>query len=176
MPIEGEAGDFLVLNYRDKDFLISRKQFSASASIEEVTSLRSRNPYFCQYTDYNEEKMLLCDLNRFLMDKYETREDSESQVCLIIRLEDTFPPYEKILRKVLGQNKRFSQEVIGIIISSQAEIQQLPLEEMNLNPPGVDSLLQDHALLGSRFVEEGKIQFFIHLQKCLINILRGKSL
>jgi hypothetical protein len=178
MPIEGGAGtdDFLIMTYEESDFLISRNQFSASTSLNEFGSIKSRNPYLSKYVEYNEEKMLLCDLNGFIKDKYEINEIGSSQVCLVIRIEDTFPQYGKVFRKLLGQNKRFSQSAIGILITSQAEIHQLPLHELNLNPPGVDSLLQDYALSGSRFVEEERIQYFIHLQKCLVNILLGKVL
>lgn len=167
--------DFLVLNYRDKDFLISRNQFSGSTSITDRKHLKSKNSYFRSYIPYNGEKMLLCDFNLYLKDKFDSEEAGMSQVSLILHLKDTPPRHRKILMKFLSQNPSFSQTALGIIVTSQAEIHQLPLYELNLNPPGLDQRLQFFGLLGVRFADETRVQFFIDLQKNLINILTGRN-
>ncbi len=178
MPInsDGSSADFLVLQYREIDFLIHRSQFTGSSSLNELYEVHSGCPdYFDKYTDYNSRNLVLCDFDQFLMDNYKCKNPSRLKLCLIVNIADYNNETIQRVMKITDLHEDVHIDSIGLIVSSQVEIKTLSLNEFYVNPPGLDGLLLRNGLLGCRFSNESRIQFFIDIETNIRNILTGKN-
>ena len=169
-----DTADFLVLAYREIDFLINRSQFSGSSSLNEIRESGFDTPdYFNKYTDYNKKSLVLCDFDQFLMDRYRCSNPSQLKLCLIIRIDEFDNKSSLSIMEIIRQHENSYSDIIGLIVSSQVEMRPLKLSGFNLNPPGLNSRLYKNGLLGCRFREAERIQFFIDIKTNIENILSG---
>lgn len=176
MPINAPitTADFLVLQYKELDFLINRRQFTGSSSLNEINDSEIETPeYFDKYTDYNNKRLVLCDFDQYLMDKYRCINPSQLRICLIISVESFKTEYYQRILDVMNRYENAHFDSIGLIVSSLVEMRPLPLKDININPPGLDERLQRNGLLGCRFSGLERIQFFIDIKTSIINILSG---
>lgn len=166
MPRSDEnSHDFLLLHYDRLDFLVDRYQFSGSSSLDRLNPLKNSRPYLDQWGFYNGEKLLMFDMNRYLMDLFRCGQAGNMKLCLILEPDDFLEPGRTMLRRLLEKSGKLSMKYLGMIVSSQAEIKTMNLREFNLVPPGVGELLKKRGLYGCRFPVEERIQFFVDLQK-----------
>jgi len=167
--------DFLLLRYKELDFLVDRYQFSASTSLDRMRSARTPFPYLSHYSWFNNQRVLLFDLNRFIKETYRCQEEGLSQLCLIMRMEDFTQRSARCLKKILRLSDKISQEYIGLIVTSLAEIHPVEISRIHLSPPGLQPLLIRRGLYGSCFPEESRIQYLVDLQKLLFLSLEQSS-
>lgn len=157
--------DFLQLHYKSMDFLVDRNQFSGSTTLDGMYSMKSTQPYLENWSWYNNEKVLLFDMNGCLKNLFRCSQTGDSQLALIMEPGDFSPTARHYLLRLLDRTKGLSSRYMGMIVSSQAEIRTMELGEFNLLPSGVASLLSKRGLYGCRFPREERIQFFVDLQK-----------
>jgi len=156
------------------DFLINRNQFSASTSINETHKIKSKIPYLNSFTWFNNERLLLFDFKQYLIDKFKGTPQSDSQLCLIMNQQDFTPDAWKLIGKLLSKDSRLSQSYLGLIVPSHAEIHEISLSEIKINPDGIDSLMTRNGIYGCRFSEETRIQYFIDLENHLNKGIKQK--
>ncbi|MBN2628177.1 MAG: hypothetical protein JXA95_16050 [Spirochaetales bacterium] len=164
--------DFLLISYRDMGFLINRSQFSASTTLDEVTPIKNAPPYLTGVFPYNKEKILLFDYDAYLQDTFHCRRLADSRLCILMGREDFSPERRPLIEKLL-KHPSLSRDYLGLIISAQAEIIDIPLDELFLAPRNLRSYLGRRGVYGCRFPREDMIQHFIDFEITLINALRG---
>ena len=167
--------DFLLLSYSRMGFFINRSQFSGSTSLENVKKIKSPLPYFDSIFSYNGEKVLLFDCDAFLRAGYRCENEGSSRLCLLMKLSDFGPTDRPAIAFLLGKNPALSQEFLGLIITSRAEIKKIRIDEIHLSPPGVRETLKNQGLYGCRFPGDNRIQFYIDLETTVLNILKRKA-
>lgn len=171
--ISNGSQDFLLLNYDDADFFVNRNQFSGSTSLQDVKSIKSSLPYVNSIFEFNNENILLFDCNQYLKDNYGCEVSNKSCLCLLMQSDNFTAVNRPLVQKLLGKNPKFSQEYLGLIITSHSEISKVMIDEIFLSPSGIRPLLNKNGLYGCRFPEEGRIQYFIDLELMIINVLKG---
>jgi len=165
--------DFLLLRYQDMDFLVDRNQFSASTSIETIYPVSKSLPYWGHWAWYNEQRLLLFDMNQYLKDLYHCRQSGNARLCLIIKTEDFIPQARHMITRLLRNSSKLSQQHLGIIVNSQAEIHTLNLKEIYLSPSSVRDFLSCRGFYGCRFPENQRIQYLVDLQKYVLYTLEA---
>ncbi|MBN2656044.1 MAG: hypothetical protein JXR86_03220 [Spirochaetales bacterium] len=167
--------DFLQLHYDSLDFLVDRNQFSGSTTLDGIYALKSSRPYLEHWSWYNNEKVLLFDMNSCLKNLFHCGQRGNTQLALIMEPEDFSDAARNFLLRLLGRTGSLSSRYMGMIVSSQAEIRTMDLGEFNLLPPGVAQLFTKRGLYGCRFPREERIQFFVDLQKIFFYSLETGS-
>lgn len=173
--VTGTGQDFLLLNYADMDFIVNRSQFSGSTSLNDVKTVKSPLPYIKSVFPYNNSKILLFDCDSFLRETYNSHSNSNSQLCLLMSMENFSTRVRALVKRVLKGNNSLSQDYLGLIITSQSEIKRLNINEIHLSPLGVRSVLNNNGLYGCRFLQEDRIQYFIDLEIMIHNIITGRN-
>ena len=167
--------DFLLLSYSRMGFFINRSQFSGSTSLENVKKIKSPLPYFDSIFTYNGEKVLLFDCDAFLTAGYRCENEGSSRLCLLMKTSDFGPSNRPAISSLLGNNPALSQEFLGLIITSRAEITKIRIDEIFLTPPGIREPLKKRGLYGCRFSGDREIQFYIDLEITVLNIMKRKA-
>ncbi|MDC7124256.1 MAG: hypothetical protein PQJ46_01730, partial [Spirochaetales bacterium] len=134
MPInqDNNTADFLILQYSEIDFLINRKQFTGSSSLTQINKITSSIPYFDSYTNYNSKNLILCNVDKFLMDKYKCTNPSILKLCLIFNISELNKELPESLKNIIFE-KKAHEDIIGLFVSSLVEIKPLFLGDFNIN-------------------------------------------
>ena len=166
--------DFLMLNFPEMDFFVNRAQFSGSTSIEKMGKIKSSILYFNDVFTYNEQLILLFDCDSFLQKTFQCEQSTSSRLCLLMKPEDFTLKSRPLIERLLNSNNRFSKEFLGLIIPARAEIKKISINEIYLPPAGLKKTLDNYGIYGCRFPQENRIQYYIDLEKNIINILKGR--
>jgi hypothetical protein len=164
--------DFLLISYREMGFLINRSQFSASTTLEGVTPVKKAPPYLTGTFSYNKGKILLFDYDAYLQDTFRCHRIGDSRLCILMGMDDFSPVRRPLIGKLL-KHPSLSREYLGLVISSQAEIIEIALDELFLSPLNMRPYLNRRGIYGCRFPEADKIQHFIDFEITIINALKG---
>ena len=166
--------DFLLLRYKEADFFINRCQFSSSAPLDKIQNIKTSTPFFSGVFSYSGNKVLLFDYNAFLGKYFRCQPESESRLCLLMKLGDFTEKGGKKIKSVLERNKQISKDYLGLIITSQAEIKPIAFEEIRLAPAKLRQALFEKGLCGCRFNVEDRIQYFVDLETGIMDIIYGR--
>lgn len=168
-----EEQDFLILNYETIDFFVNRDQFSGSTTLDEIKEIKSPISYINQMFKYNGQNILLFDCDAFLRKLYNCNSINTSRLCLLMKPENFTKKGQPLINKLLNTNDSFSNEFMGLIISSHSEISKIAINEIFLSPSGIRKRLNTQGLYGCRFPVPEKIQYFIDLETIIQNVIKG---
>ena len=166
--------DFLLLNYQELDFFVSRTQFSGSTSIDKMVKSDNSVPYFDRAFTFNNKTVLLFDCDSFLQDTFHCKAVTSSQLCLLMKIDNFSKDNRPVIHKLLTTNPGFSTEYIGLIIPANAEIAKINLDDIYLPPAGLKNVLAMKGIYGCRFPEKNRVQYYIDFEVNILNtILKG---
>ncbi len=164
--------EFLLLHYSNIDFLINRAEIQGSFYIDYFHKIKSKCKYFTGITHYNNENILSADFQYYLNETFKFNEKSDYPIAIIFNI-DKPALYKSIIKKCFGQNSRpnLSSSLIGLIINNDFELEKIQLHEIKLLPESIRNKNNEDGILGVRFLENKKNQYYIDIEKTIERII-----
>ncbi len=165
--------EFLRLSYKEVDFLINRKQFFASMIVNDVKSVSSACSFIHSIMPYNEQNVLLYDLDFFIQASFKNvkriEEASHNSLAIITDIQAMSDKNKSILKKIKFKGKSLIDNGhFGFVLHIQSEIIMIPIEHLKLFPQNVRTFFNLKGILGCRFIDK-RIQYVIDIDTILSN-------
>lgn len=166
---------FLLLTYTELDFLINRDQLCASLFLERIDEFACAAPAISGTMEYRHETVPIFDFDTFLHRHFQCSIDSLVKFALICELSAFSPAFQTAFHALIGEpHPELSPTYIALTVGSQAQIIQIPLREIHLIPGSLRKTETEFGVLGCRFPETSKIQYFLDIETILRNdVLEG---
>lgn len=157
------SADFVMISYPGADYLVNRE--------EVISSLyhggdERRGGNAVEAMAYHHRTIPLISLDDHLRLFYGEKSAQDSGVILFIRGSGGKAPFPRIRKKSDGGE--IDTSVIAVRVSGMAGMLSIPLPELKPFPGDIRKGLAKYGLLGVRFPEQGRIQYFIDLKTIVI--------
>lgn len=157
--------NFLVIDCGTCGFIINRTQFIASSYIDDNLSASGQDSdKKIRLIDYAGEELPLFDLYGFLLNKFHLTTDTEGRIALITETNIlTRFKNGEALKKISNYAGKISERYIAVRAGNQSVIENISLREIKPYPRPLNKKGKHHGILGIRFLDRTKIQYFLDL-------------
>ncbi|MBN1498716.1 MAG: hypothetical protein JW982_01050 [Spirochaetes bacterium] len=168
--------NFLIIHYSEFDFLLNRNQITGSVSNIESSSLDSDNPYINEIINYGDKKLISIDLDLFLRNIFPVKDGSAAKLSVIADISVFSGKNREIITEIIKvTSESCDRKYISFSLSSQSEIKKIDIFSLKLFPLIFRKFYHQYGLLGCRFSEEGKIQYYTDIENLFFNALLKKE-
>lgn len=171
--------EFLELIYPGTGFLVNRKQFFSSSSLEELSQLEKPMAYLDQMMRYGEYRLPLIDFSRFWEEIFPYQWTEYSALCLIIKLEKLGLENRRLISALYQDNPgEKPSPFLAVKVCSQAEIQHINVKQIKALPGPLRAIYQPKGFLACRFShfrEEDKLEFLLDLDRLIYYMLNTRK-
>ena len=168
---ESKICDFLNIHYNNIDFYINREQFCGSSTFAIIGSAQIDFKYFSDITIYGEEKLLLFDLNSYLIKKFNAKLNGTAKLTIIVDTNNFSQNNKKTVEKnLLFDGREYSTRYIGCLIPSSSEITKSPLQQFHIFSDIFLQTLLRYGIIACFFAGK-KIMYLIDLEKFIVSAL-----
>jgi hypothetical protein len=168
---------FLCIHYENMEFLIDRKRFLLSSKPEYEKNIKSPVKYLTSIVRYNNCTLPVFDLDNYFRNAFQSEAPFCSPTVLISRLSMYEAGTRQLLRsiKIKQGNENRSSEYFGIKVPSKSEVLNIPMPELKFIPALLEEVHYKRGILGFRFLNDGKIQYFIDCEIIIVNNIRDRQ-
>lgn len=170
--------DFLVVQYAANSFLINREQFATSLYLEKEFPIKSSFKYFSTLTEYDENYLIVFDFDRYLNDLFNCASKEESKLILITDINLFAEVHQKLFDslRLRKHNELFSKRYIAIKVCNTTKLESIPLVDLKLIPHSIRSAMGQNGMLGLRFQDNKKIQYFVDCETIMVNQFKKRRI
>lgn len=169
--------NFLIIHYEEMDFILNRTQITGSVSNIESRKISCQVPHVKEVIMYGNRKLLSVDLDSYLRYIFGIKEEPQVKLSVIVDVENFSKFNRETILKIIDQdNIACDSRYISFSLTSRSEIRKLDITTLRLFPDTYRERYIHSGLIGCRFPEDNRVQYFADIENLFFNsLLNGEG-
>ncbi len=160
--------EFLLLHYPNIDFLISSSEIQETLYIRNFREIQGKNKYFAGIAEYKKGNILIADFQNYLNKTFKLIVKSDFHVAIVYNAGSS-----GLFKDIAGEFSGWDGSSIGLIVTNSFELKEIPLGEIKLIPESIRKKNFEHGILGVRFLDDKKNQYYLDMKNTIKNLIQG---
>ncbi len=164
----------LHIAYDDYGFLLPQQQISFSKFFNQFKSVSSPSRYLNSLVTYNDEYILVFDLDQYIREIFKCKQDESNKLILIAATEKLNEDNKKFFSKIkfIG-NTKLSKLHFGLKANVDSELTSVELSDLKLLSSSIKQKFIQKGILACRFNND-KIDFLFDIDSLLQVMIKDK--
>ncbi len=173
MILNNHTFDCVVLEFLHTEFIINRKQVFMELPIDSIQNTVCNMNFFCKLISYKQTNLILFDFGSYLKKLFYFSESIYHKAILLCHI-DRSETYKNLAERVIEKDQ-INSHVMALEVTNYIRLENLLLPDIKLLSKPIRHKLFENGLIGVRFTDDKKIQYFIDVESLAFYCLEKGS-